>query len=155
MAQQANAFKVENRRATYDFFVTDRYTAGLSLQGWEAKAILAGRASFNSGSVFVQFKAGEAFLEGLHITPLACTMQNAVDNNVPVRSRKLLLKRRELDKLAEQVKIKGFTVVPLTLVREGPGTKIKLEIGLAKGKNKVDKRETIKQRELSREQKAL
>jgi SsrA-binding protein len=144
-------FSIENRKAFHEYHVGDTYDAGLVLQGWEVKAILAGRASFSGSGAFVALRGNEAFLEGLHVTALATTSNGFLDTASPVRSRKLLLNRAELDKLRRNVAERGFTVVPLRLTRAKAGAKLKLTVGLAKGKKLHDKRATEKSREMERD----
>jgi SsrA-binding protein len=120
----------------------------LALEGWEVKAILAGRANFNGGGAFIRFTGGEAWLEAMTITPLPMANQGLLHVAQPGRARKLLLNRAELNKLARKVAERGYTVVPLEVTRE---RKLKLKIGLAKGKNVADKRETLRNRDLQRE----
>lgn len=138
---------LENRQARHNFFIDDTLTAGLKLEGWEVKAIRAGRANFNGGGAFIRFNNGEAWLDAMTITPLPQAHQGLLDERKPGRARKLLLTRAELTKLGRRVAERGFTVVPLAVM---DGRTFKLQIGLAKGKKLHDKRETIKARDLSR-----
>ena len=134
-----------NKRARYDYFIEEKLEAGLALQGWEVKSLRAGKAQITEGYVIV--KDGEAFLIGAHVTPLRTVSTHIVAD--PTRTRKLLLHRRELDRLIGAVERKGHTIVPLQLYwKQG---KVKLEIGLAKGKQAHDKRHTEKDRDWSRE----
>ena len=139
---------LENRQARHLYSIEESMEAGLVLEGWEVKAILAGRANFNGGGAFVRVENGEAWLEAMTITPLPMANQGLLAQLTPGRARKLLLHASELTKLSRRVAERGYTVVPLAVVR---GRKLKLTIGLAKGKNVADKRNTIKQRDLSRE----
>ncbi len=139
---------VDNRQARHLFAIEDTLTAGLQLEGWEVKAILAGQANFNSGSAFVQLKDGEAWLNSLTITPMAKSAQGLLADLDPSRPRKLLLKRSEIEKLGRKVSVKGYTIVPLALTYNG---KLKLEIGVAKGKKLADKREATKERDGKRD----
>lgn len=139
---------LENRQARHLYFIEESLEAGLVLEGWEVKAILAGRANFNGGGAFIRMSGGEAWLEAMHITPLPMANQGLLSNHEPARARKLLLRSAELTKLTRKVAERGYTVVPLEVIR---GRKLKLKIGLAKGKNKADKREAIKERDLTRE----
>lgn len=136
-----------NRQARHNYHIEDTLTAGLVLEGWEVKAILAGRANFGAGGAYVRLRDGEAFLEAMSITPLPEARQGLLAECVPLRTRKLLLNRSELRKLADKVALRGYTVVPLAIHRQ---RKLKLEIGLAKGKKLHDKRESLKQRDLER-----
>jgi SsrA-binding protein len=139
---------LENRQARHLYSIEESMEAGLVLEGWEVKAILAGRANFNGGGAFVRVENGEAWLEGMTITPLPMANQGLLAQHTPGRARKLLLHASELTKLSRRVAERGYTVVPLAVAR---GRKLKLNIGLAKGKNVADKRNTIKQRDLTRE----
>ncbi|MEI6736900.1 MAG: SsrA-binding protein SmpB [Pseudomonadota bacterium] len=136
----------ENKKAFFDYFIEDRYEAGLVLDGWEVKAIRAGRAQLKEGYVVLQKDA--FFLIGSHISALPEASTHV--NPDPVRSRKLLLKQEEIDKLIGKVVQRGYTLVPLNLHYKGG--RIKLEIGLAKGKKQHDKRETEKEKDWKREQ---
>lgn len=135
---------VKNRKATHNYEIIDRFEAGLSLQGSEVKSIRDGQVSL--AEAFAQFRAGELWLMQAHVAeyPMA-----HMRNHDPVRPRKLLLHRRELDKLAEATTQGGLTVVPLSLFLKGG--RIKLEIALGRGKKAADKRHTIKEREQKRE----
>ena len=140
---------VENRKAYHDYFVEEKFEAGLALDGWEVKAIRAGRAQIKEGYVII--KNGEIVLIGAHITPLTQASTHVVAD--PTRTRKLLLHRREINRLVGLVERAGYTLVPLNLhFNKG---RIKLELGLAKGKKQYDKRATIKEREWNREQQRL
>jgi SsrA-binding protein len=140
---------VDNRKAFHEYFVEDRYEAGLVLEGWEAKAIRAGRANIKEAYVLV--RGAEVFLFGAHITPLTSTSTHTVPD--PVRTRKLLLKADEIKKLIGKVERAGYTLVPINL--HFKGGRIKLEIGLAKGKKLHDKRDAEKDRDWKREQQRL
>ena len=134
----------ENRKARHEYFIEERYEAGLSLQGWEVKAMRAGRAQLAEAYVYI--RKGEAFLTGAHISPLNSASTHVVAD--PVRTRKLLLNRAELDRLVGAVEREGYTLVPLELYwKEG---RAKLRIGLAKGKKQHDKRATEKDRDWQR-----
>lgn len=137
----------QNRQARYNYFIEDTVLAGMVLEGWEVKAILAGRANFGAGGAYVRLVGGEAFLEAFSITPLPQTALGLLAERHPARPRKLLLCRAELNKLARTVTQRGYTIVPLAIHR---GKKLKLELGLARGKKQYDKRETIKARDLAR-----
>ena len=129
-----------NKRARHEYFIEENLEAGMSLQGWEVKALRAGKAQITEGYVIV--KNGEAWLIGAHITPLKTTSTHVIAD--PTRTRKLLLHRRELDRLIGAVERKGHTIVPLKLYwKHG---KVKLEIGLAKGKQAHDRRAPEKDR---------
>ncbi len=136
----------ENKKAFFDYFIEDRYEAGLVLTGWEVKAIRAGRAQLKEGYVVLQ--KGEFFLIGSHISALPAASTHVIPD--PVRSRKLLLNQDEIKKLIAKVEQRGYTLVPLNLHYKGG--LIKLEIGLAKGKKQHDKRDTEKEKDWKREQ---
>jgi SsrA-binding protein len=134
-----------NKKARYDYHIEDQYEAGLVLEGWEVKSLRAGRAQI--GESYVYIKDGEAWLFGAHISPLNTASTHV--NPDPVRTRKLLLQREELNKLIGAVERKGYTLIPLNLHWKRGNAKI--EIGLAKGKKVHDKRATEKDREWHRE----
>ena len=136
---------VQNKKAFHDYFVEDRYETGLMLQGWEVKAIRAGRA--NLKEAYVTVKDGALYLFGSHISPLTAVSTHIVPD--PVRTRKLLLHAAEINKLIGKVQRAGYTLMPLNM--HFKGGLVKLEIGLAKGKKQHDKRATEKEREGQRE----
>jgi len=139
----------ENRRARFDYFIEERLEAGLVLEGWEVKAMRAGRAQVAEAYVIV--RNNEAFLIGAHIAPLSTASTHKVAD--PVRTRKLLLNRSELDHLIGAVERRGYTLVPLELYwKHG---RAKLQIGLAKGKQKHDKRASEKDRDWVRDKARL
>ena len=140
---------VENRKALHDYFIEERYEAGLALAGWEVKAIRAGRAQLKEAYVIV--RNGEVYLIGAHITPLAAASTHV--NADPTRSRKLLLHAEEIRKLIGKVERAGYTLVPIDL--HYTNGRIKLQIGLAKGKRQYDKRQVEKEREWDREKQRL
>ena len=140
---------VENRKAYHDYFIEEKFETGVVLEGWEVKAVRAGRAQIREAYVVV--KNGEIVLLGAHITPLATASTHVHAD--PTRTRKLLLHRREINRLVGQVERAGYTLVPINLhFNKG---RIKLEVGLAKGKKQYDKRATVKEREWNREQQRL
>jgi len=140
---------VENKKAFHDYFVEERYEAGLVLEGWEVKAIRAGRVQLKEA--YVVLNAAEPFIIGMHVSALPTASTHV--NPDPTRSRKLLLNAAEISKLIGKVEQKGYTLVPLNLhYTKG---RVKLEIGLAKGKKQHDKRETEKERDWQREQQQL
>jgi len=140
---------VENRKAFHDYFIEERFEAGLVLAGWEVKSIRAGRANLKEAYVVV--KGGELMLIGAHMSPLATASTHVHAD--PTRTRKLLMHREESNRLIGKVERAGYTLTPLDLhYKDG---RIKLEIGLAKGKKQHDKRATIKEREWAREQQRL
>nr|WP_050761867.1 SsrA-binding protein SmpB [Beutenbergia cavernae] len=133
-----------NKRARHDYHVDDTYEAGLSLTGTEVKALRAGRASLADG--WVSIDGGEAWLESVHIPEYT---QGTWTNHAPRRKRKLLLHREEIDKLAGKAREKGYTVIPLELYFLGGRAKV--EIGLARGKQEWDKRQTLRAKQDLRE----
>jgi SsrA-binding protein len=139
----------ENRKARFDYFIEERYEAGLVLQGWEVKAMRAGRAQLAEAYVYV--RAGEAFLIGAHLSPLRSTSTHVSAD--PVRTRKLLLKRSELQALIGLVERRGYTLVPLELYWKAG--RAKLLVGLAKGKKQHDKRAVEKDRDWQRDKARL
>jgi SsrA-binding protein len=140
---------VENRKAFHDYFIEERFEAGLALEGWEVKAIRAGRANLKEAYVVV--KNQEIVLLGAHISPLTTASTHVRAD--PTRTRKLLMHREEINRLVGKVERAGYTLAPIDLhYRDG---RIKLQIGLAKGKKQFDKRATLKEREWNREQQRL
>lgn len=140
---------VENKKAFHDYFIEERYEAGLALEGWEAKAVRAGRAQLKEAYVIV--RGGELYLIGANISPLAAASTHVQAD--PVRTRKLLLHAGEIQGLIGKVERAGYTLVPLDL-HYSKG-RIKLTVGLARGKKQYDKREAEKKREWQREQQRL
>lgn len=135
----------QNRAATHDYFIEERYEAGLVLQGWEVKSLRAGRAQLKES--YVVLKNGEAWLLGSHVSPLTSASTHV--NPEATRTRKLLLHNHELSKLIGHVERKGYTLIPLSMYwKKG---RAKLEIGLAKGKKMHDKRASEKERDWQRE----
>lgn len=138
-----------NKKARHDYFIEDRFEAGLSLQGWEVKGLRAGHVQLTESYIVIQ--KGEAWLFGFHIAPLTSASTHVTPD--PTRSRKLLLHRRELDKLIGAVERKGYTLVPLALYwKHG---RAKLEIALARGKQQHDKRTTEKNRDWDRQKQRI
>ncbi len=136
---------VDNRKAFHDYFIEERFEAGIVLQGWEVKSIRAGRAQLKEAYVII--RNDEIFLFGAHISPLPSASTHISTD--PVRTRKLLLKADEIKKLVIKVERAGYTLVPLNLhYQKGY---IKCEIGLAKGKKQHDKRDSEKERDTQRE----
>lgn len=150
MSQQKAKVLAENRQARHLYFIEDTLEVGVVLAGWEVKAILAGHATFNAGAAFVRLSTTEALVDSLSITPLPYVQaSHTLVKPDPLRARKLLLHKAELQRLVRKVAERGYTVVPLSLVYK---KKVKLLIGLARGKKLVDKKDTIKRRDLDREQ---
>lgn len=136
---------INNRSAYHDYFIEDKYVAGIVLAGTEVKSLREGRASFNDAYCF--FHKGELWIKSLHIAEYSF---GTVNNHIAVRERKLLLNKKELRKIEGQLKNKGFTIVPLKIFFTEKNI-AKLEIGLGKGKKLYDKRESIKQKDAERE----
>jgi len=140
---------IQNKKAFHDYFIEERYEAGIALEGWEVKAIRAGRSNLKEAYVIV--RQGEVYLIGCHISALPEASKHVSPD--PVRTRKLLLKAEEIRKLIGKVERAGYALVPIDMhyVRG----RVKLEIGLAKGKKQHDKRDTEKDRERAREKQRL
>jgi len=140
---------IANKKAFHDYFIEEKFEAGIVLQGWEVKAIRAGRANIKESYVVV--RDGEVFVFGMHITSLPEASTHV--NPDPTRTRKLLLHEKQISTLIGQVERAGYTLMPLDLhFQRG---RIKLEIGLAKGKKQHDKRESEKERDWDREKARL
>lgn len=140
---------VQNKKAQHDFFIEDRYEAGLVLEGWEVKSIRAGRAQLNEA--YVVIREGELYLLNSHISPLPTASTHITPD--PTRTRKLLLKAEEIRKLIGKVERAGYALVPLDL-HYSKG-RIKLEVGLAKGKRQFEKRADQQDKDWKREQTRL
>ena len=139
--------EIRNRQAYYDYFIDDKYDAGMVLTGTEVKSLRSGRASFNDS--YCYFHRGEMYIKSLHIAEYT---HGTSSNHDPLRERKLLLNKKELRKIESKIKEKGVTVVPLRIFFSEKGI-AKIEVGLGKGKKQYDKRETIKERDNQREMK--
>lgn len=139
----------QNKKARFDFFIEKEYEAGLSLMGWEVKSLRDGRAQLKESYVLID--KGELFLYGAHFSPLTSASTHVTAD--PVRMRKLLLNRSEIDQLIGSVERQGYTIAPLALYWSRG--RAKLKIGLAKGKKQHDKRETIKERDWKRQQQRI
>jgi SsrA-binding protein len=144
-----NPVIAENRKARHEYFIEETYEAGMSLQGWEVKSARAGRVQIKEAYVFV--KDAEAYMFGAHVSPLPTASTHIIPD--PIRTRKLLLNRAELNRLIGAVERKGYTLVPLEMYWKNG--KAKLKIGLAKGKQAHDKRATEKDRDWNREKSRL
>ena len=142
---QQNATIAVNRQAKHEYFIEERFEAGLVLEGWEVKSLREGRVQLKES--YVVIKRGEAWLSGAHISPLLSASTHIKPE--AVRSKKLLLNRHELNKLIGSVERKGYTIIPLSMYWKSG--RAKLEIGLAKGKQLHDKRATSKDRDWQRE----
>ena len=139
----------QNRKAFHNYFVEERYEAGLALDGWEVKAIRAGRVQL--GDAYVLVRKGELWLVGAHIAPLSTVSTHFVPD--PVRSRKLLMHAEEIQRLIGKVEQRGYTLIPLDMhYKKG---RIKLELALGRGKLKHDKRATERDREWERDKQRL
>lgn len=140
---------IDNRKAFHEYFIEERFEAGLVLEGWEVKAIRAGRSQIKEA--YVMLRGEEVIVVGMHISPLLSASTHIKAD--PVRPRKLLLNANEISGLIGKVERAGYTVVPLDLhYNKG---RVKMEIGLAKGKKQYDKRETEKERDWNREKQRL
>jgi SsrA-binding protein len=140
---------VDNKKAYHDYHIEEKFEAGLALEGWEVKSIRAGRAQLKEAYVIV--KGGEIMLIGAHLTPLSTASTHVHAD--PTRTRKLLLHRGEINRLIGQVERAGYTLVPLNL--HYSRGRVKLDMGLAKGKKQHDKREAEKLRDWNREKQRL
>ncbi|MBA2483379.1 MAG: SsrA-binding protein SmpB [Nitrosomonas sp.] len=140
---------VQNKKAYHDYFIEDKYEAGVVFEGWEVKAIRAGRVQLKEA--YVTIRKGELYLIGCHISPLSTTSTHIHPDSV--RTRKLLLHAEEIKRLIGKVERSGYTLVPLDMHYKAG--RIKLEIGLAKGKKQHDKRESEKQKEWARDKQRL
>jgi SsrA-binding protein len=144
-----NPLIAENRKARHEYFIEETYEAGMALQGWEVKSLRAGRAQIKEAYVFI--KDAEAYLFGAHISALPTASTHVIPD--PIRTRKLLLNKAELNRLVGAVERKGYTLVPLEMYWKNG--KAKLKIGLAKGKKAHDKRASEKDRDWQREKSRL
>ena len=140
---------VQNKKAFHDYFVEERFEAGVVLEGWEVKSIRAGHVQLKEAYVVV--KSAEIYLIGCHVTPLTAASTHIQAD--PTRTRKLLLHAEEIRKLIGKVERAGYTLIPLDL--HYTGGRVKLEVGLAKGKKQHDKREAEKDKDWKREQQRL
>ncbi|MBC7203672.1 MAG: SsrA-binding protein SmpB [Pusillimonas sp.] len=140
---------VENRKARHDYFIEDRFEAGLVLEGWEVKAIRAGQVQLKESYVIV--RDGEIFIIGMHISPLKTASTHIHPN--ATRTRKLLLKAEEIKKLIGKTEQRGYTLVPLNLHYKNG--RIKIDIALGRGKKQHDKRDTARDQDWAREKERL
>lgn len=147
--KEANRSIAENRKARHDYFIEEQIEAGLALEGWEVKSLRDGRANLKEG--YAVIRNNEAWLVGAHISPMTSASTHVTPD--PVRSRKLLIHRRELDRLMGAVERKGYTMVPLSLYWKNG--RAKLAIGLARGKKQHDKRTDEKDRDWQRQKQRL
>ena len=140
---------VFNRKAGFEYFLETQYEAGLSLEGWEVKSLRAGKVNISDAHIII--KNGEAFLLAAQINPLQTASTHIIAD--PLRTRKLLLNRKELNSLIGGVERQGYTIVPISMYWKK--SKIKIKIALAKGKREHDKRDTVKNREWQRDHSRL
>ncbi len=141
-----NNFKLvaNNKKAYHDYFIDDKYETGIELYGTEVKSIRMGKCSIKEA--FVRIENGQVYIYGMHISPYE---KGNIFNKDPLRQRKLLMHRREIEKLLSKIKEKGFTLVPLQVYFKG--SLVKVEIGLARGKKLYDKRDDIAKKDAKRE----
>jgi SsrA-binding protein len=147
--KQQSATIANNKKARFDYFIENEYEAGLVLEGWEVKSLRAGKVNLTEAHVIIKYN--EAFLLGAQIQPLPTASAHLHPD--PIRTRKLLLNKRELDKLIGSVERQGYTLVPLSLYWKR--NRVKAKIALAKGKKTHDKRDTIKDRDWKRDKERL
>ncbi len=143
--KQSDSTIVMNRKAGFDYFIENQYEAGLVLEGWEVKSLRAGKINLSDAHIII--KHGEAFLFAAQIQPLITASTHSIPD--PIRTRKLLLNRKELNQLIGSVERQGYTIIPLSLYWKK--NNIKIKIALAKGKKEHDKRVSIKDREWQRD----
>ncbi|MBF6057882.1 MULTISPECIES: SsrA-binding protein SmpB [Thiomicrorhabdus] len=146
--ENSNSIAV-NKRARFDYFIEQEYEAGLALEGWEVKSLRQGKIQLNES--YILLKNNEAWLFGALITPLISASSHT--SNDPLRLRKLLMHRREIDRLIGMIDLKGYTLIPLNL--HWSKGRVKISIGLAKGKKLHDKRATEKERDWNREKQRI
>ena len=144
MAKESKKIIANNKKAFYDYFIEDKYEAGIELVGTEVKSLRMGKCSIKEA--FVRIQKGEVFIYGMHISPY---QKGNIFNRDPLRARKLLLHRYEIRKIEGQIAQKGYTLVPLNVYLKG--SLMKVEIGLAKGKKQYDKRQDIAKKDQRRE----
>lgn len=144
MGKESKKIIANNKKAFYDYFIEDKYEAGIELVGTEVKSLRIGKCSIKEA--FVRIQKGEVFIYGMHISPYE---KGNIFNRDPLRARKLLLHRYEIRKIEGQIAQKGYTLVPLNVYLKG--SLMKVEIGLAKGKKQYDKRQDIAKKDQRRE----
>lgn len=144
MGKQTTKLVANNKKAYHDFFIEDKYEAGIELFGTEVKSIRMGKCSIKES--FIRIHRGEMFIYGMHINPYE---KGNIFNKDPLRDRKLLLHKSEITKLGAKMAEKGYTLVPLQVYFKG--SLVKVEVGLAKGKKLYDKREDIAKKDQKRE----
>lgn len=145
MPKLSNNINIENRRAKFDYQFLEKFIAGIVLKGTEIKSIREGKAALNDSYCYL--KNGELFIKNMHISEYS---EASFYNHEPLRERKLLLQKQELNKLSKKIKDQGLTIIPIRLFINEQGF-AKLEIALSKGKKEFDKREDIKKRDIQRE----
>ena len=133
-----------NKKAYHDYFIDEKYEAGIALHGTEVKSLRMGKCSIKES--FIRVENGEVYIYGMHISPYE---KGNIFNKDPLRVRKLLLHKSEINKLAGQIKMKGYTLMPLKVYFKG--SLVKVEIGLARGKKLYDKRQDIAKKDAKRE----
>ena len=143
-AKEAIKLVANNKKAYHDYFIEEKYEAGIELFGTEVKSIRQGKCSIKEA--YVNIDNGEAFVEGMNVSPYE---KGNIFNREPLRRRRLLLHKREIMKLAGQVQAKGYTLMPLQVYFKNG--RVKIEIGLARGKKLYDKRDDLKKKALKRE----
>ena len=144
MAKSSEKLIANNKKAYHDYFILDKYETGIALAGTEVKSLRMGKCSIKES--FIRIEDGEVFIYGMHISPYE---KGNIFNKDPLRVRKLLLHRRQINKLTGQIAEKGYTLVPLKVYFTGSLAKV--EVGLAKGKKLYDKRESAAKRDAGRE----
>ena len=144
MAEEARKLVANNKKARFDYFIEAEYEAGMVLHGTEVKSIRMGKCSIKEG--FIRIENGEVYIYNMNVTPYE---KGNIFNKDPLRTKKLLLHQFEINKLAGQMAVKGYTLVPLQLYLKG--NLVKMEIGLAKGKKLYDKRHDIAKKDQQRE----
>nr|MBQ2234233.1 SsrA-binding protein SmpB [Treponema sp.] len=141
---EGNKYIAENRKAHFDYFIEDTYECGIELQGTEVKSVKNGKISFPDG--FAEIVNGEVFLKNVHISEYSFS---SIFNHNPDRAKKLLLHKDEIKKLERKVTEKGYTLIPLNFYLKNG--RVKVSLGVCKGKKQFDKRATIKQRDVNRD----
>ncbi|NLL70231.1 MAG: SsrA-binding protein SmpB [Epulopiscium sp.] len=144
MAKDSYKLIAQNKKAWHDYFIEEKFEAGIVLHGTEVKSLRLGKCSLKES--FIRVQNGEAFIYNMHISPYE---KGNIFNKDPLRTRKLLLHKREINKLLGAVTIQGYTIVPLKVYLKG--SLVKLEIGIAKGKKLYDKRQDIAKKDQRRE----
>ena len=144
MAKESIKLIANNKKARHDYFLEEKYEAGIALHGTEVKSLRMGKCSIKES--FIRIENGEVFIYGMHISPYE---KGNIFNKDPLRQRRLLMHKREILKLFARIKQDGYSLIPLSIYFRGP--RVKLELGLAKGKKLYDKRESAAKRDAKRE----